>query len=153
MNWTFRPKIRQHYRTGCLSGSFKIKGSLDRYMEFDVDEAAELDEIPEPTILPGQFSRYSEIDFESKTDEERIAWRLLTRNLLDCSDGDKNARLRSIAEMESWMNDDASKAGVNPGEEGFEYTFDYWAEMLGQEPGYMRRKMVEWLERRREEIV
>ena len=107
-------------------------------------------------IMPSQFRYPSTIDYAGKTPEQKLAWALLERNLLDIcginwtvghnynqyqrENGAKTRiRLKAITEIYLWMNNDARRAKIQSGPDGFIYSFDHWCELLDVDCDYMRR--------------
>lgn len=77
-------------------------------------------------------------DDQPKSVEQRIALRLLRQNVADVVIGPPNRRLAYIEELRDWMA---------PGANALGWTWDFWCEMLGHEPSYMRRKWIPFLEK------
>jgi len=85
------------------------------------------------------------IPLEGKSPDEKLAWRFLLRLIWDTKRGPRKMRRGYVAEVLRWMEDDAREARYYAGDEGFEYTFGWWCDVLGVDEGYMKRKMEDFL--------
>jgi hypothetical protein len=113
----------------------------------------EIEDEFEMTLLPWQVSKQPNKDYDELSLEGQIAYKKLMRDILDVTAVEnKEKRLRYIAEMYQWINNDARRAKTFPGDEGFEYTFEYWCEQLDVDEGYMRRKLREFLRNATKEV-
>jgi len=75
---------------------------------------------------------------EPETPEQRIAWRLLIRNICDVIAGPKKQRLKYINEIQSWiLAEDAP------------YPFSLWCEHLGLDAGYVKKVFTRFLRKQR----
>lgn len=72
------------------------------------------------------------------TPDELIARRLLRQNVADVVIGPAPRRLAYIDEIRQWMS---------PGVDNLFWSWDYWCEMLGKDPSYMRSKWGSFLEK------
>ena len=81
---------------------------------------------------------------EPQTADQRIAWRKMHRDICDCSFGTPTARIIYIDEIETWI--------VAPNDR-FEYNFEFWCEQLQLEPGYVRKFMLAFLQKQRQDAI
>lgn len=79
--------------------------------------------------LPERF------DLSDKSPEEKLAWKVLLRIVWDVRRGPLRRRERAKAETLRWLASDGD----------FVYPFETFAESLGIDEGYFRRKLREFI--------
>jgi hypothetical protein len=104
------------------------------------------DDFGEPEIMtPDQWaSSMRTPDFEPKTPDEKMAWKLLYINMSECLCGKSKNRLIAIDEIENWMTAKKRvKKEIVPFD--YDYTFALWCEYLNVDEDYMREGMARFL--------
>lgn len=96
------------------------------------------DDFGQPDVLlPIQWRERFAPENEPKTPDEKIAWKFLHINMMDCIVGTKIEKLKAIDEFWNWAG--------HIDESEYPYTFSWWCEVIHKDSGYMKKGLEHFL--------